>query len=70
MWQLEKFPKYEIFRISSSTSFMLKTFSNSNWILKFEFEIKRGHFLAFGNLEITLNFILKLQKLQTPKLYN
>jgi hypothetical protein len=22
----------------------LNTFSNSNWILKFEFKIKRGHF--------------------------
>jgi hypothetical protein len=26
-------------------------------------------FWKFGNLEITLDFVLKLQKLQTPKLY-
>jgi hypothetical protein len=48
---------------------MLKTFSNLNYILKFEFEIKRGHFSWIGNIEITLNFMLKLQKLKIPKLY-
>jgi hypothetical protein len=37
--------------------------------LKFEFEIKRGHFLKICKYKITLNFILKLQKLQIPKLY-
>jgi hypothetical protein len=44
-YELEKFPRYEIFIISSSTSFALNTFSNSNWILKFEFKFKMGHFL-------------------------
>jgi hypothetical protein len=44
-YELEKFPRYEIFRISSSTSFVLNIFPNSNWILKFEFKIKRGHFV-------------------------
>jgi hypothetical protein len=31
---------------------------------------KGDTFQEFGNLEITFNFMLKLQKLQTPKLYN
>jgi hypothetical protein len=30
---------------------------------------KGDTFWKFGNLEITLDFVLKLQKLQTPKLY-
>jgi hypothetical protein len=48
---------------------MLKIFPNSAWISKFKFEIKKGHFLEFDNFKITLNFILKLQKLKLPKLY-
>ena len=34
---------------------------DSNW--------KRGHFLEICIFKITLNFVLKLQKLKTPKLY-
>ena len=30
---------------------------------------KRGHFLEICIFKITLNFVLKLQKLKTPKLY-
>jgi hypothetical protein len=37
--------------------------------LKFEFELKRGYFLEIYKFKITLNFILKLQKLKIPKLY-
>jgi hypothetical protein len=38
-------------------------FWNLNW------KSKGDTLLKFGNLEITLNFILKLQKLKIPKLY-
>jgi len=44
----------------------------SKFQIDFELEIeigKRGHFSEICIFKITLNFVLKLQKLKTPKLY-
>ena len=44
----------------------------SRFQIDFELEIqigKRGHFLEICIFTITLNFVLKLQKLKTPMLY-
>jgi hypothetical protein len=67
--EVEKLQKQKLLNFSNPTTFSIKTFSNSAYILKFEFEIKRGQFLEIGKFKITLNFSLKLKKLKTPKLY-
>jgi hypothetical protein len=58
--EVEKILKQKLLDFSNSTTFSIKTFSNSAWILKFKFEIKRGQFLEIGQFKITLNFIKKL----------
>jgi hypothetical protein len=40
---------------------------NRFWIE--DLSLKRGHFSEICIFKITLNFVLKLQKLKTPKLY-
>ena len=50
-------------------NFHVDHFSEFQIDFELEVQIERGHSLEICIFKITLNFILKLQKLKTPKLY-